>query len=76
MGVPPAPKVDKHVAEHIVGATVLEVGVAVIGDGEIAPYVKFSNGVMAVVACDSEFNGPGALHLEKNDKPLGIITVW
>ena len=64
------------VGKNIIGSTVVAVGVATIGDGEIAPYIRFSNDVVAIVACDSEFNGPGALHLEKDDKMIGIITVW
>jgi len=78
-GIPSPPCVDDWVAKQgavIVGAKVVKVVVADIGDGECAPMLLFDNGVSAFVARDSEFNGPGALHLTKAGKDVGTICVW
>jgi glycerate-2-kinase len=77
--IPKAPRVDEFVVKSgapIVGAKVVRVAVADIGGGMIAPFIEFDNGVFALIMQDSEGNGAGALHLEKNNKGIGCITVW
>jgi hypothetical protein len=69
-------KMDARVAKigkTIIGTTVVAVGVADLGCGEIVPYVRFSNDVVALVMCDSEGNHAGALHLEQEGEAIGVI---